>query len=112
MRKKKTLIYEKTRGIFIGTIGNIAVFSRQDVLQSTKAFGFAKKQEAVAYVEKFMPSIKDTAEFIEIPVNVGNLSIEKPDEHDYIDVVDIIRAGYGKHSKEMFLNMPTNPTLH
>jgi hypothetical protein len=112
MRKKKTLIYEKTRGIFIGTIGNVAIFSKQDVLQSTKAFGFAKKQEAIAYTEKFMPAIKDTAEFIEIPVNVGNLLIEQSDHHNYIDVVDIIRAGYGKHSKEMFLNIPTHPTIH
>ena len=99
---KRVIVVEKDRGVFLGNYSGIAIFSKNDVLESTKAYGFLNKKEATRFVKEYLPALKNTVEYIEIPTE-GMM---------YVDIVDIIKAGYPHYAEDMFLNMPTQQTIH
>jgi hypothetical protein len=100
--KKMIIIVEKDRGIFLGSYDGIALFTNYDVFCNTNAYAFQSKEKAEEFIEKGMPKIKNTVKYLEIP----------SDGAMYVSMVEIIKAGYPEHVKDMFLNMQTEPTLH
>lgn len=102
MLNKLVIIVEKDRGIFLGNYNNVAVFSKHDFLESTRAYGFKSKAAAESFVEEFLPQLKETTEYIDIPT----------DDFMHVGVVDIIKAGYPHYTEEMFMNLETTPTIH
>jgi hypothetical protein len=100
--KKMIIIVEKKRGIFLGSYNGTALFTTYDVFGNTTAYAFQSKEKAQEFIEKGMPKLKDTVEYLEIPSD-GTM---------YVSMLDIIRAGYSEHVEDMFLNMQTEPTIH
>lgn len=100
----RTIIVHSDRGIFLGTYAGYIIFSKQDTLESTKAYGFETEERARSYVESYLPTLKDDVVFVS--VGCSNSSV-------YVDVVDIIKAGYWQYAEEMFANLPVlNHTIH
>jgi len=97
-----TIIVEKDRGVFLGLYSNSAIFSKIDPLESTKAYGFKNKDDAKTFIDKYLPHFSETVEYIDIPT----------DQFIYVDAVDIIKAGFPHYAKDLFINMPTEPTIH
>lgn len=97
------IVVEKERGVFLGSYNGIALFSRNDILDSTKAYGFEDREVAIDFVTSHLPQIKDTVDYIEIPT-LG--------DDAYVDVVDIIKAGYHEYAEDMFRNMPADDIIH
>ena len=102
MKKMMIIIVEKKRGIFLGSYDGVALFTTYDVFDNTTAYAFQSKEKAQEFIEKGMPQIKDTVEYLEIP-STGTM---------YVSMLDIIKAGYPEHVEDMFSNMQTSPTIH
>jgi hypothetical protein len=100
--KTLTIIIEESRGVFLGIYSTAAIFSKTDPLENTKAYGFKNKQAAKDFVGKYLPYLADKVDYIDIPT----------DNSTYVDAIDIIRAGHSQHATELFMNMPTNATIH
>lgn len=97
-----TIIVENDRGVFLGLYSNAAIFSKNDPFESSKAYGFKGKDDAKAFIEKYLPHFSETVQYIDIPT----------DQLVYVSVADIIKAGYSHYTEELFLRMPTNETIH
>lgn len=100
--KTLTVIKEQNRGLFVGLYSNMAIFSKNDVMESTKAFGFNSQEEAEIFVSKYLPIISKTVEYIDIPSQ----------ELTYVSATDLIKAGYPELAEEFLLNMETPNTIH
>jgi hypothetical protein len=102
--KSKTLImvFEKDMGIFMGNYQKQALWSKCDIMESHKVYGFKTMKEATYYVDNHMDFIKGSIDFFEIPCNSST----------YIDVIDIIKAGHKDKTEELFLCLPTNPIIN
>ena len=91
---KRVVVISEDLGVFLGTVGGYAIFSKEDPIGISKAFGFASQEEAEAYFD-YMPKTKKQVFFIEIETT-----------GKYATCVDLIRAGYGEYAKELLENMP------
>lgn len=101
----RTIIANEKLGIFIGTLSDVPIFSKSDPHGCTKAVSFESEKEAKNFVSTYMSTVRDEVEYIGIPAS----SVYIP----YVDVVDIIKAGYSEQAKEMFESMPPiNYTIH
>jgi hypothetical protein len=99
---KLTIVIEQERGIFLGNYRENAIFSRNNYINSALAYGFANKKDAEGFIVGKLFHMKDTVIYVEI------LS-ENP---QFANIVDIIKAGYSEYVEDMFMNMPTEPTIH
>jgi len=99
---KLTVIADTKKGLFVGNYGSIAVFSKNDPFDNTKVCGFQTDSDARNFVEKHIPTITDTVEYLHVTSSTP----------DYVDVVDIIKAGYTKYTEEMLMVLPSGETLH
>lgn len=101
--KNLVIVVDKNHGAFLGHYEEAAIFSKNTLFISTKAYGFDNQKDAEKYVTQFMPEIKNTVDYIEIPCDNTN---------PYVDIVDIIKAGHGDSVPEMFANLPTPEIMH
>lgn len=97
------IIYSKTNGLFLGNFSGYAIFSKQDLFESTRVPGFSSEERAKEFVEKFLPKIRNKVEYLPIPTKSSD---------EYVELVEIIKAGYKDHALDLFENMYTDPTLH
>ena len=109
---KKYIIIDEESGIFLGTAKNedvmlldvprdakiIALFSSNNVLDITKAVGFFTLEDAQEYIKKYLIRWTPDAYVVEIDNN--------EDDSPYVDIVDIVKAGYGHHAWDMIDAMP------
>ena len=92
----KYIIISKKHGVFIGTIMNIAVFSKTDLVITHKAYGFTDRISAEKYIETNFKS-KDKEDFFVADINTKD---------DYVSCVDIIKSGYVEYVGSMINYMP------
>lgn len=108
----KHIIIDSEAGIFLGTAKNdeveyfdvppgtkiVALFSSNNILDITKAVGFFTKDEAEDYLNVYLKRFARTA-FI-VPI------YDCDDKSPYVDIIDIVKAGYGEHAWDMIDAMP------
>ena len=109
----KYIIVHPTEGIFLGTTKNrgldipdmdphdkrlIALFSSNNIFDITKAVGFFSKEDASEYMR------------IYIAKKFPDCFVAGIDDNDpktpYVDVIDIVKSGYGQYAWDMIDAMP------
>jgi hypothetical protein len=108
------IIIDPEEGIFLGTHGTpipsqgvkiVPLFSNMNIFEITKAASFPVKNEANTYLNKYLKSSYPKA-FI-APVE------SKDSKTEFVDVIDIIKAGYGKYAEGMVEAIPMgNRSIH
>lgn len=93
--KKKYVIIEKDRGVFLGAYSGYAFFAKNDPIGIPKAFTFDSERVAKLYVETNLPSFANTTFYAQVTTNSS-----------YASVVDIIKAGYAEHTYNMIDFLP------
>lgn len=96
--KKRVIAINPDKGIFLGTVAGYAIFSKNDPIGISKAYGFESPEVAKEFFGDSLPSYANTMLY---PV------IET--ETDYVSCVDIIKQGYEKYTHYMvdYLDMPS-----
>lgn len=89
------MIVEKERGVFLGMYSVFALFAKDEKFGITKAFCFENKEDAVTYIKEVLNDGKGM-EFDVVDVDC---------KYKYIDVLEIIRQGYGKYTHRMLENV-------
>lgn len=116
---KKYIIIDPEDGVFLGTTGRddasayidvpptarvVALFSGNNIFDLTKAAAFYDKKDATEYMYAYIKRPPSQAFVAEI---------EAQDKGPYVDVVDIVKAGYGEHVWDMIDAMPMlNQNIH
>lgn len=90
------IIVDEKRGVFLGAYKQYALFARNDMLGSTKAFSFTTHSEAEEYIENALAGYKDGVYAI----------IEIDAKNKYVRVEDIVRQGYGRYTHYLIDNLP------
>lgn len=90
------IVVEETRGVFLGAYNRFALFAKNDILGSTKAFSFDSRAEAEEYIEGAFTQYKDAAYDV--------VAIDSKTK--YVRVEDIIRQGYGRYTHYLMDNLP------
>lgn len=93
---KRVVAISTDLGIFLGTVGGYAIFSKEDPIGIPKAFGFASVEEAELYFEENLPKTKRSVFFAEVET-----------KSKYVTCVDLIKAGYEEYARDLLENMPT-----
>lgn len=99
----KYVLYDKKRGLFLGVLAGYAIFSEQDVYETTRLPSFETRDIAEKFVDDFLPKMKKRIEYLEITDD---------SDSDYVHIADIIKSGYKEQSVGMFEKMYTEPTIH
>lgn len=97
------IIVEADMGIFVGTVGGIGIFTKNDLLQNTKVYGFESRKQAESFICDVLPKLQNSVEYLEIATNAAD---------NYVDAIDIIKAGHKQHAVDLFNNMDVSPTVH
>jgi hypothetical protein len=104
------IIIDPEEGIFLGTHGNpvpagvriVPLFSRQNLFEITKAASWSTKEEASAYLSRYLRSGCPKAFVAQID-----------SKQDFVDVIQIVKSGYGKYAEEMVDAIPMdNRSVH
>lgn len=108
----KHIIIDPHQGIFLGTMKNheanfgksgakdnylIALFSTNNLMDITKAVAFFHKEDALQYMKKYVTP-KYPQSFI--------ADIEDNTTSTYVDIIAIVKAGYGQYAWDMIDAMP------
>lgn len=115
----KYIIIDPQEGVFLGTAKNseldmirgvpagvkiLALFSSHNVFDITKAVSFNSKTEASEYLSTYIRRGCPNA-FV--------AAIDVPETEEFVDVIDIIKSGYGKYTSEMVDALPMiNKSIH
>lgn len=110
---KKFVIIDPEDGVFLGTTGRneippyvdipqdariVALFSGNNIFDLTKAVGFFNETDANKYLNTYILRRCPDA-FV--------ASIEtKEEDSPYVDTIDLVKAGYGKHVEDMVDALP------
>lgn len=109
---KKYIIIDPEDGVFLGTTGRaaaeayidvpqgarvIALFSNNNIFDLTKAAAFLSEKDAKDYMHAYIKRPYSDA-FI--------ADVESSSKDPYVDVVDIIKSGYGEYVEDMIDAMP------
>ena len=105
------LIVDEEMGVFLGTHrmpaglneGRIfRIFSENDMFGLSRAFAFDNKREAFVYMQTFLLQDYPYCRVVEIE-----------GEGQYVDVIDLIKAGYSRYTDGMMDSLPMlNETIH
>jgi hypothetical protein len=90
------IVVDEDRGVFLGSFNQYALFAKNDILGSTKAFSFDTQDEAEEYIEKVFSKNK----------NAECKVIEIEAKNKYVRVEDIIKQGYGMYTHYLVDNLP------
>lgn len=109
---KKYIIIDPEDGVFLGTTGRdaaesyidvprgariIALFSNNNIFDLTKAAAFRSENDAKDYMDAYIKRPHSNA-FI--------ADVESDSKDPYVDVIDIIKSGYGEYVEDMIDAMP------
>lgn len=104
------IIIDPEEGVFLGTKSDpfasgfkiVALFSKNNFFEITKAVSWETIHEAQKYQETFMRKGFPDSFIAEIDVDTT-----------YVDVVDLVKAGYGEYAFEMIDAIPMpNTNVH
>jgi hypothetical protein len=107
------IIIDPEDGVFLGTHGNptpggvriIPLFSKQNLFEITKAASWSTKDEASAYLNRYLRY--DCPKAFVAEINFVN------SKQDFVDVIQIVKSGYGRYAEEMIDAIPMdNRTVH
>ena len=117
----KYMILDPEEGIFLGTTreepnsmfgaqltkadrqsgqARIALFSSHNIFDITKAVAFLNEEDAIKYMNTYIKRRCPKAQVV--PVYSENLKDKEP----YVDVVDIVKSGYGEFAWDLTDAMP------
>jgi hypothetical protein len=115
----KYIIIHPTEGIFLGTTKNhglsvdgeiqspriLALFSSNNIFDIVKAVGFFTEKDALEYRKLYIGK-RFPESFV--------ASVQDENNNDpYVDVVDIVKSGYGEYAWGMIDALPTpSDTIH
>ena len=107
------IIIDPEEGVFLGTHGTpipsqgvriVPLFSKHNLFEITKAASFPDKKEATAYLNRYLKAVCPNA-FI--------APIESKHKSEFVDVIDIVKSGYGKYAEDMVDAIPMdNRSIH
>lgn len=104
------IIVDPEEGIFLGTRGDPdrrrigMIFSSNNLFELRKACSWRTQDAAHDYLEHHLKHLCPTA-FV--------AGIDTDDKDDFVDVIDIIKSGYGDYTFELFDAIPVdNHTVH
>jgi hypothetical protein len=115
----KYIIIHPTEGIFLGTTKNhgldvdgeiqspriLALFSSNNIFDIVKAVGFFTEKDALEYKKLYIGK--------RFPESFVAGIQDDDDANPYVDVIDIVKSGYGEYAWGMIDALPTpNDTLH
>jgi hypothetical protein len=101
---KSYIAVHKTHGIYLGVLSGVALFSNSEIVFSSKAIRFNSEEEIHNLFAKSATKLADQIQIV--PVTTKSTDY-------YVDVVDIIKSGYTKHTDSMIQNMyMPNETIH
>jgi len=115
---KKYIIIDPEDGIFLGTTGRdtaeafidiprsarvVALFSGNNIFDLTKAAAFLSEKDANEYMHAYIKRLGSDA-FV--------ADVESDSKDPYVDVVDIIKSGYGEYVEDMIDAMPMLTQLY
>jgi hypothetical protein len=118
----KYIIVHPTEGIFLGTTKNhgvdvenskgevttprlLALFSSNNIFDIVKCVGFFTEEDALEYRKLYIG--KRFPESFVVGVQDNN------DDNPYVDVIDIVKSGYGEYAWGMIDALPSpSDTLH
>jgi len=112
----KYIIIDPEDGIFLGTTGRseisehlghgvpddariIALFSSHNVFDITKAAAFPTEKDAKVYLHRYIG--RRCPDAFVAPIETDDMAFAP-----YVDVVDIIRAGYSEYTEDMVDALP------
>lgn len=108
------IIIDPEEGVFLGTHGTpiptqgvriVPLFSKQNSFEITKAASFPDKKEAAGYLNRYLKIYCPNA-FI-APIEA------RDSKADFVDVIDIVKSGYGKYAEDMIDAIPMdNRSIH
>lgn len=115
----KYIIIDPNEGIFLGTAKNdelsnirgvppgvkiLALFSSHNIFDITKAASFNSRAEAEDYLYTYIYKNCPKAFIAEV---------DAPGNHEFVDVVDIVKSGYGEYARDMVDAIPMhNNNIH
>lgn len=109
---QKYIIIDPEDGVFLGTTGRdaaeafidiprsarvVALFSGNNIFDLTKAAAFFTERDADEYMRAYIKRPSSGA-FV--------ANIESDSKEPYVDVVDIVKSGYGEYVEDMIDAMP------
>lgn len=102
--KKRTIAINPEKGIFLGSMGGYAVFSKTDPIGISKAYGFDSPDDAKKFFDSALPMLSNNMIFPVITTSTSD---------DYVSCVDIIKQGYEQYTYNMmdYMDMPST-TMH
>lgn len=110
----KYVIIDPEDGVFLGTTGRdvaeafidipkgarvIALFSNNNIFDLTKAAAFFSERDADEYMRAYIKRQSSKA-FV--------AKVESNSKEPYVDVIDLIKSGYGEYVWDMIDAMPMN----
>jgi len=103
-KNTRWIIVDPEEGIFLGTksenydskgSGIIALFSAENIFDITKAVSFESEKEAKNYMKHHITFMCPAAYTVPVKSN-----------EEFVDVVDLIKSGYGTHALDMMDALP------
>lgn len=95
-------IIEEDLGFFLGAFQKFGVFAKTDLFGLHKAYSFKTEEEANKFIGEYLG--KDRGYWLVVSIDT---------DEKYIDVVDLLKSGYGKYTHNMVDSLPmTNQEVH
>lgn len=91
------LIVEKERGLFLGAYKNLFLFARSNIFPIVRAPSFESLQDAEYYIASYLKTENDGRTY-------GVIEVESKDK--YVNVVDVIKAGYKEYTHDLIDFLP------
>lgn len=88
-------IIEEDLGFFLGAYQKFGVFAKTDVFGIHKAYSFKTEKEANSFLNKSLG--KDRGDWLVVGINT---------DEKYIDVVHLLKSGYGRYTHNMIDSLP------
>jgi hypothetical protein len=89
------VIIEEDLGFFLGAFQKFGVFAKTDIFGFHKAYSFKTETEANEFVKEYLG--EDRGDWFVVSIETN----EK-----YVDVVQLLKGGYGKYTHQMVDNIP------
>lgn len=87
-------VVEEELGFFLGAFQKFGVFAKTDVFGLNKAYSFRTEEEANEFIDEYLG--RDRGDWFVVAINTDN---------KYIDVIDLLKNGYGKYTHNMMDNL-------
>lgn len=88
-------VIEEDLGFFLGAFQKFGVFAKTDVFGLSKAYSFRSEKEANEFIDEYLGRDRGDWKVLEVDT-----------EDRYIDVVELLKRGYGEYTHNMMDSVP------